>query len=113
LFCFVFVFQDRVSLYSPAGCPGTHFVDQAGLELINPLASQVLGLKMCTTITQQISVFIMKNNNHNFQQSISKNGVAMSHKLDPTVIAISHHLNLMLLIKHDVFFIVRKTAFSD
>jgi hypothetical protein len=31
LFClFVLVFQDRVSLYSP-GCPGTHFVDQAGL----------------------------------------------------------------------------------
>jgi hypothetical protein len=29
LFCF---FRDRVSLYSP-GCPGTHFVDQAGLEL--------------------------------------------------------------------------------
>jgi hypothetical protein len=27
--CFVFVFGDRVSLYSP-GCPGTHFVDQAG-----------------------------------------------------------------------------------
>jgi hypothetical protein len=32
------VFQDRVSLYSP-GCPGTHFVDQAGLELRNPPAS--------------------------------------------------------------------------
>jgi hypothetical protein len=28
----VVVFQDRVSLYSP-GCPGTHFVDQASLEL--------------------------------------------------------------------------------
>jgi hypothetical protein len=29
------------------GCPGTHFVDQAGLELRNPpvSASQVLGLK--------------------------------------------------------------------
>jgi hypothetical protein len=26
------IFRDRVSLYSP-GCPGTHFVDQAGLEL--------------------------------------------------------------------------------
>jgi hypothetical protein len=44
------VFQDRVSLYSP-GCPGTHFVDQAGLELRNPpaSASRVLGLKGCTT----------------------------------------------------------------
>jgi hypothetical protein len=36
-FC-LFVFQDRVSLYSP-GCPGNHFVDQAGLELRNPPAS--------------------------------------------------------------------------
>jgi hypothetical protein len=26
------LFQDRVPLYSP-GCPGTHFVEQAGLEL--------------------------------------------------------------------------------
>jgi hypothetical protein len=49
LFCFLF-FWDRVSLYSP-GCPGTHFVDQAGLELRNPpaSASQVLGLKACAT----------------------------------------------------------------
>ena len=35
---FVLVFRDRVSLYSP-GCPGTHSVDQAGLELRNPSAS--------------------------------------------------------------------------
>jgi hypothetical protein len=44
------VFRDRVSLYSP-GCPGTHFIDQAGLELRNPpaSASPVLGLKVCTT----------------------------------------------------------------
>jgi hypothetical protein len=49
LFCFVlfcFVFQDRVSLCSP-GCPGTHFVDQAGLELRNPpaTASPSAGIK--------------------------------------------------------------------
>ena len=39
-------FRDRVSLHSP-GCPGTHSIDQAGLELRNPpaSASQVLGLK--------------------------------------------------------------------
>jgi hypothetical protein len=48
-FLFVFwfwVFWDRVSWYSP-GHPGTHFVDQAGLELRNlpASASQVLGLK--------------------------------------------------------------------
>jgi hypothetical protein len=50
---FVFVFQDRVSLCSP-GCPETHSVDQAGLELRNPLASafQVLELKACATTAQ-------------------------------------------------------------
>ena len=37
-FFFFLVFRDRVSLYSP-GCSGTHFVDQAGLELRNPPAS--------------------------------------------------------------------------
>jgi hypothetical protein len=49
LFCFVF--WDRVSLCSP-GCPGTHFVDQAGLELRNlpASASRVLGLKACATM---------------------------------------------------------------
>jgi hypothetical protein len=49
VFC-LFVFWDRVSLYSP-GCPGTHFVDQAGLELRNlpASASRVLGLKACAT----------------------------------------------------------------
>jgi hypothetical protein len=49
-FCIYMVFQDRVSLYRP-GCPGTHFVDQAGLELRNlpASASLVLGLKACAT----------------------------------------------------------------
>jgi hypothetical protein len=53
VFVFVFVFRDRVSLYSP-GCPGTHSVDQAGLELRNPpaSASRVLGLKECATTSQ-------------------------------------------------------------
>jgi hypothetical protein len=51
-FFFFLVFRDRVSLYS-SGCPGTHFVDQAGLELRNPpaSASQVLGSKACATTT--------------------------------------------------------------
>ena len=46
-FSFAF-FQDSVSLCSH-GCPGTHFVDKAGLELRNlpASASQVLGLKVC------------------------------------------------------------------
>jgi hypothetical protein len=52
--CFCFFETDRVSLYSP-GCAGTHSVDQAGLELRNPLrnppasAFPVLGLKACAT----------------------------------------------------------------
>jgi hypothetical protein len=48
---FCFSSQNRVSLYSP-GSPGTHFVDQAGLELRNPPASAspvLLGLKACAT----------------------------------------------------------------
>jgi hypothetical protein len=67
LFCFFvclfvfWLFRDRVSLYS-TGCPGTHSVDQAGLELRNLPASssQVLGLKACTT-TARIYISL-----HNF-----------------------------------------------
>jgi hypothetical protein len=53
-----FVFRDRVSLYS-LGCPGTHFVDQAGLKLRNPpvSASQVLGLKACATTARLFVLF--------------------------------------------------------
>jgi hypothetical protein len=48
----------RVSLFSP-GCPGTHFVDQAGLEFRNPpaSASRVLGLKACATTLGQKEPF--------------------------------------------------------
>ena len=57
--CLFFVLRDRVSLYSP-GCPGTHSVDQAGLELRNLPAStstsQVLGLKACATTPSSHSV---------------------------------------------------------
>jgi hypothetical protein len=67
LFCFVvffdffvclFVFRDTVSLYS-SGCPGTHFVDQADLELRNlpASASRVLGLKGCATTPGSASTF--------------------------------------------------------
>jgi hypothetical protein len=50
-FCFL-VFRDRVSLCSP-GCPGTHSVDKACLQLRDPpaSASRVLGLKACATMT--------------------------------------------------------------
>jgi hypothetical protein len=45
-----FCFSETGFLCSP-GCPGTHFVDQAVLELRNPpaSASRVLGLKACAT----------------------------------------------------------------
>jgi hypothetical protein len=51
-----FFLRDRVSLCSP-GCPRTHSVDQAGLELRNPpaSASQVLGLKACGTMPSSTS----------------------------------------------------------
>jgi hypothetical protein len=49
-FFFFFRFFETGFLCSP-GCPGTHSVDQAGLELRNPpaSASRVLGLKACAT----------------------------------------------------------------
>ena len=48
---FCFVSQDRISLCS-SGCPGTHSVDQAGLNLrdLPASASQVLRLKGCATM---------------------------------------------------------------
>jgi hypothetical protein len=63
VFVFVFVFfffRDRVSVYRP-GCPGTHFVEQAADELRNSPASvsQVLGLKVCTTIARLVSPFLL------------------------------------------------------
>ena len=48
---FGLVFQDRVSLCKP-GCPGTHSVDQAGLQPRDLPASRMLGLKAYTTTTQ-------------------------------------------------------------
>ena len=56
---FFFFFRDRVSLCSP-GCPGTHSVDQAGLELRNlpASASQVLGLMVCTTTGRLVYFYI-------------------------------------------------------
>jgi hypothetical protein len=56
------VFRDRVSLCSP-GCPRTHSVDQAGLELRNPpaSASRVLGLKACaTTVLRNMRICVFR-----------------------------------------------------
>ena len=54
----VVVFPDKVSLCS-SSFRGTHFEDQAGLELRDPPAStsQVLGLKVCAT-TAQLGFFV-------------------------------------------------------
>jgi hypothetical protein len=62
VFCLFLFFWDRVSLYNP-GCPGTHSVDQAGLKLRNPSvsASQVLGLKACTTTARSKWFFFYAN----------------------------------------------------
>jgi hypothetical protein len=63
LFFVLFCFQDKVSLCRPV-CPGTHYVDQAGLKLkILPVStSQVLGLKACATTSRkhEVSTFASK-----------------------------------------------------
>jgi hypothetical protein len=48
------------------GCPGTHSVDQAGLELRNPpaSASRVLGLKACATTAQPFVLFLVSFISH-------------------------------------------------
>jgi hypothetical protein len=49
--------------FSGPGCPGTHSVNQADLKLRNPpaSASQVLGLKVCTTtaLHNPVSFYVM------------------------------------------------------
>jgi hypothetical protein len=56
---FLFLFLLFKTGFLCPGCPGTHSVDQAGLELRDPpasaSASQVLGLKACTTTARQFS----------------------------------------------------------
>ena len=59
---FVLFFQDHVSLCSP-GCPETHSVDQAGLELRNMPASAfwVLGFKAWATNTMPKALLYCTN----------------------------------------------------
>jgi hypothetical protein len=45
-----FVFRDRVSLYR-SGCPGTHSVDQAGLELILCALVFCLHVSLCGAVS--------------------------------------------------------------
>ena len=56
-FFFFLFFRDKVSLCSP-GCPETHFVDQAGLELRNPPASASLALMKFLPFRDQQSFFL-------------------------------------------------------
>ncbi|GAB1301447.1 DNA endonuclease RBBP8 [Apodemus speciosus] len=69
-----------VSLRSP-GCPGTHSVDQAGLELRNPPASayQVLGLQACAT-TPGSGLSITKLGELDFRRCHSK--IASTNKVN-------------------------------
>jgi hypothetical protein len=55
MYLFMYLFIYLFDFFS--GCPGAHFVDQAGLKLRNPpaSASQVLGLKVCAIITKKTS----------------------------------------------------------
>ena len=75
--CLGFVFQDRISLCNSPGCPGSHFVDQAGLKLrdlpglqseiqdqaglklrdLPASASQALGLKVCAITARHFLLF--------------------------------------------------------
>ena len=68
---FFLSFWDLVSLYS-SGCPGSHFVDQAGRKVRNPpvSASQVLGLKACDTTPGY--GFISLTNSVNFTRNYHK-----------------------------------------
>jgi hypothetical protein len=58
--CFWF-FETGFLCVALAGCPGTHSVDQVGLELRNlpASASRVLGLKACATTAQFGWVFLI------------------------------------------------------
>jgi hypothetical protein len=67
------VFRDRVSLYNP-GCPGTHFVDQAGLELRNlpASASAYAGIKGVCHHARLIREFLKNRNVFLFTSGIQK-----------------------------------------
>jgi hypothetical protein len=56
----VVVFETGFLCMYSSGCPGTHFVDQAGLELRNlpASASQMLGLKVCATMPGYLFYFL-------------------------------------------------------
>jgi hypothetical protein len=81
LFLFLFFWFFETGFFCSPGCPGTHSVDQAGLELRNPpaSASQVLGLKACATTPGSTSIiFIGKST---FMKSLTRGDVRLGHTL--------------------------------
>jgi hypothetical protein len=90
----------RVSLCSPC-CPGTHYVNQAVLELRNPptSASQVLGLKVCATTP---SFFFFLNTSCLCLQTVG-------------IKDICHHTWLKLILSNEVWLVgfgVSRQAFT-
>jgi hypothetical protein len=103
------VMEDRkcvmVSPYSP-GCPGTHSVDQTGLELRNlpASASQVLGLKACATTAQP---FFFPNQVQNSVRTMSFFKIYLFYVYEYTVAVFrhsrrGHHVPLQMVVSHHV-----------
>jgi hypothetical protein len=88
-------FPDRVFLCS-LGCPRTHFVDQAGLELRNlpASASQVLGLKAWAITAWQ--------ENHFFNIYILKIYLYVSTLLLSSDTRRGHPISLQMVVSHRV-----------
>jgi hypothetical protein len=87
MYLFILVFRDRVSLCCP-GCPGTHFVDQSGLELRNlpASASRVLGLKACAT-TPGLIIFLIQDE---YTAAVFRH-TRRGHQI-PLEMVVSHHV---------------------
>jgi hypothetical protein len=80
---------------------GTHFVDQAGLQLRNPpaSASQVLGLKACATTPGRLKILMLTGiNRHGRDEEVLGNLRVVLFKLY-TFMSISKHFIIMSNIK--------------
>uniref|UniRef100_A0A8C6MWR6 Uncharacterized protein n=1 Tax=Mus spicilegus TaxID=10103 RepID=A0A8C6MWR6_MUSSI len=74
LFIYLFIyFVFETGFLCSSGCPGTHFVDQAGLELRNPpaSASQVLGLKACLVVLIEVCKLDHQVRGHDGQRQVN------------------------------------------
>ena len=62
MYLFIYFLFLRLGFVCSLGCPGTYSVDQAGLKLrdLPASGSEVLALKVCTTMTGFISKFLMQ-----------------------------------------------------